>query len=233
MGVGGALSKGASAIGNSVANAGKSAFKNTKDIYKDFGNQCKEVSDNLRKNRGQINSDDALADRAFFAFLADFIEDFRKNTQKKSNDFNELVEELKENDKLTKERLSKILEMELVNNENLTNDKKIGIQKTFGDELGKEIAVELLASKIKKINDYKKEAKNFGLSDEDIEKKISLDSDFNISSKDIQNMTAGKFESAINKSSDVALNFAIGADSKDIDLGGKVIEDIGKKQNAK
>lgn len=232
MGVGGALSKGASAIGNSVANAGKSAFKNAKDIYKTFGNQCEEVSDNLRKNRGQINSDDALADRALFAFLADFLEDFRKNIQK-NNNFNELVEELKENDKLTKERLSKILEMELVNNENLTNDKKIGIQKTLGDELGKEVAVELLASKIKKINDYKKEAKNFGLSDEDIEKKISLDSDFNISSKDIQNMTAGKFESAINRSGDVALNFVTGADSKDIELGGKVMEDIGKKQNAK
>lgn len=232
MGAGGALNKGASAIGNSISNAGKSAFKNAKDIYNNFGNQCEKISDNLRRNRGQINSDDALADRALFAFLADFLEDFRKNIQK-NNNFNELVEELKENDKLTKERLSKILEMELVNNENLTNDKKIGIQKTLGNELGKEVAVELLASKIKKINDYKKEAKNFGLSDEDIEKKISLDSDFNISSKDIQNMTAGKFESAINRSGDVALNFVTGADSKDIELGGKVMEDIGKKQNAK
>ena len=157
-----------------------------KDIYRNFSKKCKDISWDLKQNSIQINADDSLADKTFFAFLADLLNGFKKNKG------NTLMDELKDNENLTRDRLEKLLESELEANESLTNSVKQGIRKFLESEDNKEFATDLLGNKIKEINDFRAKAQELGMSQEELESKILKDSKFDIIAKNVQALTAGE-----------------------------------------
>lgn len=91
--------------------------------YKEFSKKCKRISFDLEQNKIDINNDDSLADKTFFAFLADLLKAFKKDKH------SELMDELKENENLTREKLNAVLKIELENNDSLSKEQKESVKK--------------------------------------------------------------------------------------------------------
>lgn len=159
--------------------------KNLKELCKNFFEKCKNISSCLEQNKININSDDSLADKTFFAFLADILRAFKQEGSKQ----NELLNELRKNENLTREKLEKMLSAELEKNESLSREQKEQISKFINTEYGKEFSTELVGRKFKDINDLRMHAEEVGLTKQDITDRLQ-DSKFDFSPKDIQAMTA-------------------------------------------
>lgn len=161
-----------------------------RDLARKFNDKCRDLSIDLSQNKIDINDNDALAEKAFFALLADLLNCFKKHyiENRKDLDISELLDELKDNEKLTKQKLLKFLYSELQDNKTLSQESKDGITKLLDSEYGSNFATELLGSKIMQTNNFMKNAKELGMDMSSI--KDGLDK-IGISTKDVQGMTAG------------------------------------------
>lgn len=154
-------------------------------VFKNIKNKFRDLSFDLEQNKIDINSDDALADKTFFAFLADLLKCFKKDKH------STLMDELKENENLTRERLEKLIKVELENNESLSKEQKEKIGKII--EADKD-CIDIVGNKFKEINDFIKEAQKSGMDKESIANKVN---GISFSPKDIQKITASNGDSAI------------------------------------
>lgn len=149
----------------------------TKNIFKNFSDNCKNVMKNLEQKKIDINNDDSINDKTFFAFLADILKSFK-------DEKNDLLKELKNNEKLTKEKLDLCLKEELKTNNFLSDKNKENIEKFINTQVGNEITNEILAKKISQINDFTNEAYKRDMPQDEIRKKLD-DPRFSIKSNDI------------------------------------------------
>lgn len=153
--------------------------------FKDIKNKFRDLSFDLEQNKIEINSDDALADKTLFAFLAYLLNCFKKDK------YSSLMDELKENENLTRERLEKLMKIEIENNEFLSKEQKEKISKVI--EADKD-CIDIVGNKFKEINDFIKETQKIGIDKESIANKVK---EISFSPKDIQKITASNGDSAI------------------------------------
>lgn len=153
--------------------------------FKEIKNKFRELSFDLEQNKIDINENDALADKAFFAFLADLLKCFKKDKH------SALMDELKENENLTRERLEKLIKVELENNESLSKEQKEKIGKIIDADKD---CIDIVGNKFKEVNDFIKKAQEIGMDKESIANKLK---DISFSAKDIQKITASNGDSAI------------------------------------
>lgn len=166
-----------------------------KDRCEEFSKKCKKISFDLEQNKIDINNDDSLADKTFFAFLADLLKAFKKDKH------NELMDELKDNENLTKDKLSKLLKIELENNDFLSKEEKENVDKFLNVNNG--FCVEIVGSKFKEINDFLGKAKELRMDEKSIKRKLD---DFTFSAKDVQILTAQSSKDSMQNIQDAAKN---------------------------
>lgn len=153
--------------------------------FKNIKNKFREMSLDLEQNKIDINENDALADKTFFAFLADLLKCFKKDKH------SDLMDELKENENLTRERLEKLIKVELENNESLSKEQKEKIGKIIDADKD---CIDIIGDKFKEVNDFIKKAKEIGIDKESIANKLK---EISFSAKDIQKITASNSDSTI------------------------------------
>ncbi|RDU60378.1 hypothetical protein [Helicobacter sp. MIT 14-3879] len=150
------------------------------NLYKNFSEKCKKISFDLEQNKIDINDNDSLGDKTFFAFLADLLKAFKKEGLN-----GELINELKQNENLTKEKLNRFLKEELQNNTFLSKQEKIKVAKLLNSNLSNDLTIELIENKFREINDFR--AKEVGMSEKDRLRKLDT---LEFSARDIQKITA-------------------------------------------
>lgn len=164
--------------------------------YKEFSKKCKRISFDLEQNKIDINNDNSLADKTFFAFLADLLKAFKKDKH------SELMDELKENENLTREKLNAVLKIELENNDSLSKEQKESVNKVLNAD--NDFCVEIVGNKFKEINDFLGKAKELGMDKISIQSKLD---DFAFSAKDVQKITTQNLQNSMqNIVKDVAKN---------------------------
>ena len=140
-----------------------------------------ETKSLFEQNKIHINNDDSYADKTFFAFLADILNSF-KSKKIEDNGYDELFKELQENENLTKQKLNKLLNDELHNNNFLSNEQKSNIQNFLNKE--NDFACNLIGDKIKEVNDCVKDCKGM----DKVSLKSKLDS-IKITADNIRNVS--------------------------------------------
>ncbi|MCR2098752.1 hypothetical protein [Campylobacter upsaliensis] len=164
-----------------------------KSFYKDFKNQIAKSKENIKNNYIKVDETN-LGDNNFFAFLNEWLKDLLKIKEE-----DKLIDELKKNEALTKEKLQLILKDQL--KEYLKLDKEIlkekGLEHLDYDKANKlldnenfmEFTHELIDDKIKKLNKFAKTLQEKGKDSTQITQTLQKQ-DLSIKTKDIQNLSA-------------------------------------------
>lgn len=123
-------------------------------IFEKCKNKLEKIGKDLDIQKEKINLDEnLLGDNNFFKFLNDLLNNLLKDFDDKKN----LINELKENEKLSKEKLLTHLTNELEKNVNLNKEQKERINQNLGNEYVQNFTYNLIN---KKINDSEKQKEN-------------------------------------------------------------------------
>lgn len=120
------------------------------NFFSKLKNTFNEIDKNLQKNKININNDDSLIEKGFFALLQDLLNDIfnNKNNVKTSN----LLNELKKNEKLSKAKLIKSLVNSLEQNQNLSQKDKETIGKNLSNKYVQDLTFNLVTNKLDEQN---------------------------------------------------------------------------------
>lgn len=163
------------------------------NIYKNFKNQMAKSRENIKNN--YIKADETnLGDNNFFAFLDEWLKDLMKVKEE-----NSLIDELKKNEALTKEKFQVILKDQLREYMKLDKDilKAKGLENLDYDKANKlldndnfmEFTSELLNNKFEKLNKFAETLKEKGKDAKQITETLQKQ-DLSIKAKDIQSLSA-------------------------------------------
>lgn len=164
-----------------------------KSFYKDFKNQIAKSKENIKNNYIKVDETN-LGDNNFFAFLNEWLKDLLKIKEE-----DKLIDELKKNEALTKEKLQLILKDQL--KEYLKLDKEMLEQKGLGglnyDKANKlldnenfmEFTHELINNKFEKLNNFINSLQEKGKDNKQIAQTLQKQ-DLSIKTKDIQSLSS-------------------------------------------
>lgn len=128
-----------------------------KEFCNGFKKRLEENKEKLRKNKIDINSDDSLIEKGFCAFLQDLLNElsFNKNKSK------ELLDELKKNEKLGKEKFLTICMNSLKDNEKLTNEVIEQINNNLSNKYVQDLAFKIISNKLNKQAEQGQESEEY------------------------------------------------------------------------
>ncbi|HEC1546142.1 TPA: hypothetical protein R1X38_000980 [Campylobacter upsaliensis] len=164
-----------------------------KSFYKDFKNQIAKSKENIKNNYIKVDETN-LGDNNFFAFLNEWLKDLLK-----IKEGDKLIDELKKNEALAKEKLQLILKDQL--KEYLKLDKEMLEQKGLGelnyDKANKlldnenfmEFTHELINNKFEKLNNFINSLQEKGKDSKQIAQTLQKQ-DLSIKTKDIQSLSS-------------------------------------------
>ena len=122
-------------------------------IFSKAKNSFAKINSDLEKQKNMLNSgDDILLENTFLKFLQDWLNDLLKYDAKL-----DIENKLKENEKLSKEKLLTHLTNELEKNVNLSKEQKEKINQNLGNEYVQNFTYNLIN---KKMNDSEKQKEN-------------------------------------------------------------------------
>lgn len=114
-------------------------------IFKKCKDKLENISKKLGEEKEKMNLDEhLLGDNTFFKFLNDLLNSPKLKQQKN------LTDELKENEKLSKEKFLTLLTNELEENQNLTKEQKEKIGKNLSNNYVQDLAFNLVNNKFNK-----------------------------------------------------------------------------------
>lgn len=111
------------------------------NFFSKLKNTFNEIGENLKENKHNINNDDILTENIFFIFLKEWLQNLLKKE-------NLLLNKLKENEKLSKEKLIKSLVNSLEQNQNLSQKDKETIGKNLSNKYIQDLTFNLISNKL-------------------------------------------------------------------------------------
>lgn len=129
--------------------------QNKLSIFNKCKDKLKKISKDLGEQKERINLDDnLLGDNTFFKFLNDLLNSSKLKQQ------GSITDELKENEKLSKEKFLRLLTNELELNQNFSKEQKEKLGKNLSNNYVQDLAFNLVSNKLNKQNGQEQKEEN-------------------------------------------------------------------------
>ncbi|MBX7491211.1 hypothetical protein [Helicobacter turcicus] len=119
---------------------------NKTNIFSTTKNICNNINKKLQENKTKVGNDDILVENNFLLFLQEWIKDLLKS---KNNKKQELLDALKTNNALSKEKLFTELTNSLEENQSLSKETKEQISKNLSNKHIQNFTFSLINHKLK------------------------------------------------------------------------------------